>query len=625
MPAPHRAVRSGHRSQHALRVLVSLLATLAVAAGLLASTAAPASAGQVGVTVGIAGAGVVTVVEGSLEDGAGGTCSRLDNQDHRVTVWCPRFRNSEAFEAWVWLRATPASTPRGHWVLDHWEGCDQTRVRDGHTECAVHSGAFSSDERRPVAHFRDVVAPEVYGAIASTVADKDRTVRFVFGVTDCVAECIVVGRTDWARCTSGHEVTLPEGTYRFAVRASDPSGNTATAFADVEVIDTRISSGPAALSNDPTPSFRLHTVAGEGLWCSLDGGDWTKCGTGPDATYDMPPIADGAHRLLVQARHFGWVDPVPAEWLWTTDTSAASTTIVLSPRGSEAGVQLVNPDAVSYECRLDHPSRPGTWMPCSADFTYIGLVDGPYTMHVRARDAAGNVEMPPATVQWTAVVAKPDPGPDPGTEPGNSTPPPADTTPPDTALVGGPVGFVLSPTATFALTGEADATYRCTLDGTPVACGPQLALSGLRSGTHTLTAAAVDAAGNVDQTPAIRTWTVPLTARELKAKGWRLRKATGSYGGQRLEATRRGATLTRRVSGATALALVVGKGRGHGTVKVYAGSRLVRTVRLLAKRSTDRVLVPVTTFTTPFTGRLRVVVASQGRPVRLEGLGVATR
>lgn len=58
---------AGHgRPVRTLRALVVLLGTLAVATGVLTTTAAPASAGQVGVTVGIRGAGAVTVVEGSL-------------------------------------------------------------------------------------------------------------------------------------------------------------------------------------------------------------------------------------------------------------------------------------------------------------------------------------------------------------------------------------------------------------------------------------------------------------------------------------------------------------------------------------------------------------------------------
>ena len=170
-------------------------------------------------------------------------------------------------------------------------------------------------------------------------------------------------------------------------------------------------------------------------------------------------------------------------------------------------------------------------------------------------------------------------------------------------------------------------TFTCTLDDVAVACGPAgLALSGLSRGTHVVTAAARDAAGNTDVTPAVHTWTVPLVAADLsRGKGWKAKRSSAAYGGTYLQATRKGATLTRDVTGARALALVVGKGRKHGKVKVYAGARLVGTVRLASAGTRSQQLLALATFSEPFTGSLRIVVATKDRPVRIEGLGVATR
>ena len=119
---------------------------------------------------------------------------------------------------------------------------------------------------------------------------------------------------------------------------------------------------------------------------------------------------------------------------------------------------------------------------------------------------------------------------------------------------------------------------------------------------------------------------MPLAAGDLaKGKGWRLKRSSAAYGGAFLQARKKGASLTREVSGAREVALVVGKGRKHGKVKVYAGSRLLATVRLAASGSSTRQLVTLATFSEPFTGSLRIVVATKDRPVRIEGLGVATR
>jgi hypothetical protein len=621
-------MRTSTRQRRAARAIAAGLAALVATTCLLAVTTAPASAGQVGVTVGIAGAGSVSVVEGSIEDFGQLTCQRHDNQDHRVTTWCPRIRNAEAFEAWVWLRATPAFQPAGQWMFDRWEGCDRTRERDGFLECAVHSGAFSSDEKYPVAHFRDVVDPEVRRFEASPVVERDRTYSFLFDVTDGVTDCRVLEVTEWTRCTSGHRVTVPEGNHTFMVRATDPSGNLDIASIWVSAIETRITTGPPARTNDTTPAFTFATGAGDGFWCALDGAVWSRCGDGTEATYELPAVADGEHQLHVQSRNLGWLDSTPAVWTWTTDTVAPTTTITAVIEGDTARFGFAG-DAVRYECRLDQPSGSGDWFTCHG-LGITGMSDGEHALWVRGIDDVGNVESPAKVHRWT-VATPTDPGPgddpvlDPGPAPVPPVPGPRDQIPPETALTTAPQGYVLSRSATFGLASEPGAEFRCSLDGAATGCGTAVTVDGLRSGTHTFTAAAVDPAGNVDPTPVTRTWTVPATAAELRAgRGWRLRREPQAYGGRWIESSRRGATLTYAVRGAREVVLVASRGRRHGTVAVYAGKRLVRTVRLSAGKDVLGRLVSVTSFSRPWSGRLRVVVRTHGRPVRIEGLGVAT-
>jgi hypothetical protein len=81
---------------------------------------------------------------------------------------------------------------------------------------------------------------------------------------------------------------------------------------------------------------------------------------------------------------------------------------------------------------------------------------------------------------------------------------------PDTSIAGGPAGVSGSRTAAFSLASTvAGAGFQCSLDGAPfTSCGTAPGYTGLPDGPHTLRARAADAFGNVDATPAERTWTV---------------------------------------------------------------------------------------------------------------------
>ena len=104
-----------------------------------------------------------------------------------------------------------------------------------------------------------------------------------------------------------------------------------------------------------------------------------------------------------------------------------------------------------------------------------------------------------------------------------------------------------------------------------------------------------------------------------------LNPRAGYYTGAYAQSTNRHAVVSRGVSGMRRLALVATKAPGHGTVKVYLGSTLLKQVDLQSRVVARGQVLPLAQFVTPQSGKVRVVVASQGKPVRLEGLGVATR
>jgi len=86
----------------------------------------------------------------------------------------------------------------------------------------------------------------------------------------------------------------------------------------------------------------------------------------------------------------------------------------------------------------------------------------------------------------------------------------SDTTPPQTTIGSGPTGTVSSTSASFGFTSsEAGSTFECSLDSTSAysSCTSPKDYTALSAGSHTFRVRAIDKAGNVDGTPASRTWT----------------------------------------------------------------------------------------------------------------------
>jgi subtilisin-like proprotein convertase family protein len=146
----------------------------------------------------------------------------------------------------------------------------------------------------------------------------------------------------------------------------------------------------------------------------------------------------------------------------------------------------------TFECQLDGAA----FASCPVEGkTYSGLVSGTHTFRVRAVEA-GNRDRTPATRVWTV-----------------------DAVPPNTTITSGPSsGARLGNTSAsfqFVSPDSPDAAFECRLDGDDwSSCEDPEDFAGLTEDQHTFRVRAWDAAGNVDGSPATRTWTVDLTAPE---------------------------------------------------------------------------------------------------------------
>ncbi|MGQ0576199.1 MAG: right-handed parallel beta-helix repeat-containing protein [Pseudonocardia sp.] len=235
-----------------------------------------------------------------------------------------------------------------------------------------------------------------------------------------------------------------------------------------------------------------------------DGAGWEECIS--PVTYTL--IEPGEHRFEVRALDQADLrDLSPAVHTWVVevasgadgpDTVAPNTTIRQFPPvetvSTDARFVFSGSDNVTFgpdlvlECALDG----APFAVCTSPQDYTGLPLGLHRFEVRATDRTGNVDASPAVREWTIVEAPPD------------------VTAPETTIVSGPDATTLQTTATFAFTAsEPGAGFECFLDSAPVTCaGGTRQLDNLAVGEHTFTVAAVDAAGNIDPTPAVYTWRV---------------------------------------------------------------------------------------------------------------------
>ena len=224
-------------------------------------------------------------------------------------------------------------------------------------------------------------------------------------------ECSLDG-APYVACASPAEYTgLADGAHTFAVRATDPAGNTDPTPAtrswtvDTAAPNTTITSAPPATTQSTSASFAFSaTEAGSTFECSLDGAPFAACSSPRDYT----GLSNGAHTFAVRATDpAGNSDPTPATHAWTIDTVPPQTSIDSGPSAltssTSAGFAFTATEAgSSFECSLDA----APFAACTSPRDYTGLAQGAHTFRVRATDPAGNTDATPATYSWTIDTAR---------------------------------------------------------------------------------------------------------------------------------------------------------------------------------------------------------------------------
>jgi hypothetical protein len=287
--------------------------------------------------------------------------------------------------------------------------------------------------------------------------------------------------------TSARSPALASGTWWFSLRTLGEGGEWSGGVQlgpfvvnAPPVVRIETHPGQASASRSATFTFSA-SESGAKLECALDGADFRPC----ESPRSYRRLRPGRHRLAVRATGVSLSPSEPVVYAWTIDTRAPRTRITRKPpeatRDTSARFGFrASEGRVRFVCKLDT----SPWRPCRSPQLFSHLTEQPHRFTVRARDRAGNVDRTPAVFAWLV-----------------------DRTPPDTTIRGAPR---TGRTARFQLGAtESQVSFRCSLDGAAyVACSTPLVLSGLSGGRHTLRVVARDEAGNADETPAERRWTV---------------------------------------------------------------------------------------------------------------------
>ncbi len=334
----------------------------------------------------------------------------------------------------------------------------------------------------------------------------------------------------WVSCASPKSLTgLGDGEHTFSVRATDTAGNTDTTPAtrtwtvDTVAPDTSISSGPSGTVRASSAEFAFtSSEAGSSFECKLDVGAWVSCAS----PKSLAGLADGEHTFSVRATDpAGNVDATPATKTWVaqapaSDTSAPQlvsssvtpTTVDVSSSGRQVTVTARVTDATGAEPPTIVLSSSTTTQ--SAGFGSMTMISGTATDGTYSKTVT--IPQGAATGNWDVVLY---PLSDTAGNSGSfqtighvnvTSTAASDTTAPETTITAGPSGSVKQATADFSFaSSETGSSFECKLDvGAWVSCASPKSLTGLGDGEHTFSVRATDAAGNVDATPATRTWTV---------------------------------------------------------------------------------------------------------------------
>ncbi|MFM8311728.1 MAG: IPT/TIG domain-containing protein, partial [Ilumatobacteraceae bacterium] len=410
---------------------------------------------------------------------------------------------------------TPCTSPKQYFGLASGQHVLTVKAYDAAGNTATDSVTWMVDATAPAPF---ITAPVTGTALKSTTVTVSGTAGTVAGDDLTLTLAVYSGSSatgtptaSTVTATSGAwsaPITVPSaGTYTVRVEQSDNAGNTGFSNTVTFTVDV---TAPSVNVTSPTSPTRLTSASvaftatdgGSGIAtveCSLDGGTFTVC-TSPAS---LSGLGAGSHTLVVRATDRAG-NTSTGSATWTIDLTAPVVTLLAPADGSSTSntspaIIGTTTDSGTVTITIHEGTDTSgivvdTLSPAASDGAFLvdaSLAEGTYTAVATQNDTVGNTGTSNSvtfTVDETApAVTITDPA-----TPTNST--------------SASIAF------TVAESGAGIALTECSLDGLGfTACGssPKL-ISGLASGSHTLTIRSTDKAGNVgtDST----TWVVDTVA-----------------------------------------------------------------------------------------------------------------
>jgi len=368
------------------------------------------------------------------------------------------------------------------------------------------------------------------GSVASTSA----TFTFSSSEPGSTFEC-KLDSNSFAACSSPKEYTgLSQGSHTFEVRARDTAGNPdptpASRTWTVDTIPPSLTlatpaNGSSTSDTTPALSGTAGIAAGDSSTVTVE--IWTGSGTSGSPlqartatrdpstgaySVDAAGLAQGTYTARAKQQDGAGNTGFSAANTFTVDTVAPVVTLDSPANGSTltgstpalsgtGGTAPGDSPTVTVKIWMGSASlglpiqtRTATRDPATGAYSVDAspaLGDGTYTARAEQVDQAGNIGVSSST-SFTIDTAT------------------SDIDPPETMIDSGPSGTVTSTSATFEFSSdEPGSSFECKLDsGSFQPCASPQQYTGLSAGSHTFEVRARDPAGNVDPSPAIRTWTI---------------------------------------------------------------------------------------------------------------------